>query len=521
MISVFYPTLPSRQYAWVQGCFLGPINVRPESAAGGNSIQWRDPSDCFVQGPVHKSTREKSIDHIVTDANLTYLSDVQHLTSVDQPVSSAQWTRGMVKVSNIRNVSTGRFDSLTFPRFGFGPGGCDKQWMPAYDSYGKLYSTAVNWSSCQIVGNRVEIASVAGMAERSPLTGDWSVTWITDYKHYTILLTDLQVNYRQGFVPADLVSYRYDRTKIRTVTDLMGSPTHGTILDFERSLPCVASHVRLTSVVYTIDSEVPPWGTSQSDLVNRLFSSTLINSPVLPSYNFGELAKEASENARTVQTNVISFVRDLRNPAELIPKLKNLSKLKGIASEYLGYKYGILPTISDLDEITKAFTKVKSSDRLGNIIMQAGHQASAANSTANVTSTQRIKIAVSNEDNMIQDLYQRMVDFGVFPTFTNLWDLVPYSFVIDWFVDVGSFLERVDARLLFLSYNIDYVTMSSKSVTQAVIASDGIGLTGNYKRVAYHRWISDQCPEPPLTLTTTQKDFDHWVEAGALILQRR
>lgn len=238
---------------------------------------------------------------------------------------------------------------------------------------------------------------------------------------------------------------------------------------------------------------------------------------------YGDLAMEASEKTLATAVNVIALLKDLRKPLELVPKLKQLTKLKTIANNYLTFKYGILPTIDDLQGIVGAFMRVKPYlDKFGLSTYSAGCVDSCDIQGFSYSLEQHIKLAIANEDDELQALVTRLESMGTLPTFENLWDLVPFSFVVDWFVDVGSFLERVDSSLRLLRLNINYVTSSRKKIVDGVLrASVGSPYSGPVKWVHYHRWVSDQCPLPPPPPTTSFQGQSHWLEASALLIQRR
>lgn len=238
--------------------------------------------------------------------------------------------------------------------------------------------------------------------------------------------------------------------------------------------------------------------------------------------NYGDLAMQASEKVNAININMIAFLRDFRHPTEMIPKLANLRKLKSYSNDYLTVKYGILPTISDIQKIIGSCKKIAPYlDRNGFSTYNASSSKSAQIDNVHFETTQRIKLAIGNEDFGLASLIQRLESFGVLPTFENLWDLVPYSFVIDWLLDVGSLLQRVDTRLRLLRLPIYYTTMSQKSRnTVNLTASQQYPYTGQVYWEQYQRWVSDQCPVPPLSLQPTSQGFSHWLEAGALLIQR-
>jgi hypothetical protein len=239
--------------------------------------------------------------------------------------------------------------------------------------------------------------------------------------------------------------------------------------------------------------------------------------------DYGLLAQDASQKANANQVNMIAFLKDIRRPKEMIPKLRNLKKLKSLANDYLTVNYGLLPTISDIEGIVGAFKKLKPyMDKNGFKTYSAGYSDSLVKDNISYSIEQHIKLAISDNDSGIIELMNKLESLGVYPTLVNIWDLVPYSFVIDWLVDVGGFLERIDTCLRLMRFDIKYVTSSHKMITSKdLLPSDTFPYIGRISQVRYHRWVSDQCPVPPLSVETTFLDFDHWLESTALLLQRK
>jgi len=231
---------------------------------------------------------------------------------------------------------------------------------------------------------------------------------------------------------------------------------------------------------------------------------------------------KASEKVNGNSVNMIAFLRDLRDPKALIPKLKNLKKIKTHAGNYLCLQYGILPTISDLNHILEAFKKVKPYiDKNGFTTYSAGHSSSYESGFITDSVSQQIKLAIANEDSLFDALASKLDDWGFLATMENLWDLIPYSFVLDWFVDIGGLLHKVDARLRLARLNIRYVTMSRRATQSIKLPlSSTFPYVGTVEKVQYHRWVSDQCPVPTLSVQTPFEVSGHWLEAGALVITR-
>lgn len=239
--------------------------------------------------------------------------------------------------------------------------------------------------------------------------------------------------------------------------------------------------------------------------------------------SYGDLAAKASEGFNANQVNMIAFLRDLRRPKELIPKLHEMWRLKNVANNYLTFKYGILPTIEDLNSIVTALKGIKPYlDQNGYQTVTASHSASSVVRGVTYDLEQHIKVAVDNEDDGLISIINRIDSMGFLTTFENTWDLIPFSFVIDWFLDIGSLLSRLDGYLRLLRYNVRYATMSHKRTASAVLTpTTSFPFAGNVDLVQYHRWVTDHCPEPTLSLPEIPPDFDHWIESGALIIQRK
>lgn len=257
--------------------------------------------------------------------------------------------------------------------------------------------------------------------------------------------------------------------------------------------------------------------------VNSLILAESHNTYNLPEeVDYGILAQEAITKVNANHVNMIAFLRDLRHPWELIPKLQNLKHLKGAADNFLTVDYGILPTISDLKEIFRAFNRISPYiDSHGYSTYNAFRSTSTATDISTVEVVRRIKIAIENEDDAFIALSNKVDSMGFALTLENLWDLVPYSFAIDWFIDIGGFLERVDTRMRMLRLKIRYATMSRKETHLVNVDPTPVApICGQLSWVHYSRWTSDQCPVPPLLSSNTPTVSEHLLEAGALLVQR-
>jgi len=308
------------------------------------------------------------------------------------------------------------------------------------------------------------------------------------------------------------------------------SQSFATIMgEFNRALKTTGSNLSSSVLLYRTN----PGAVLGPGEVTKRIDSFIANlfpdgCPILEKH-YGDLAMEASQTVNANETNMLEFLRDLRHIKSMVPNLKNFTHLSGLrkakklASNYLGIKFGVMPTAHDLTVIWDAFKKHKPYlDRNGWPTYTAGYHVEETHGDFSWTLTQRIKLAIADEDSAIQSLIGKMDNIGVLPTFENLWDLIHYSFVVDWFVDVGNFLERVDSGLRIARLNIRYATMSRRTHVEGsnIEPSASFPFAGTVHWVHYHRWVSDQCPVPPLSLKFKTDPQTHWVEGGAMLLQR-
>lgn len=156
---------------------------------------------------------------------------------------------------------------------------------------------------------------------------------------------------------------------------------------------------------------------------------------------FGDLAMDALKTFRSLRSGRLfsDFVRALQKPRS--------RKEKTTANRWLQYQYGILPTLSDIYGATEelavrindgipiygSYTKVTKSEvklRVGNV-----------SGTDKQTLRQTIAFRY-----MIRDTgLKRLSQIGFINPLELVWELIPYSFVFDWFVPVGQYLSALDA----------------------------------------------------------------------------
>jgi len=190
---------------------------------------------------------------------------------------------------------------------------------------------------------------------------------------------------------------------------------------------------------------------------------------------------------RTVPTapawNLAQFMGELHEGLPKIP-LKNLLKDKStgaIGGEYLNYQFGISPFINDFDGLKSAIIKSDDLERQliagsGKLIHRSASLLSEQTTVVNSITTQglyptipwvspsRNQVQVTKttrtsrevwfsgtysylyrpSSNPIKNQLDRLRHvYGIDPSISTAWELMPYSWLIDWQTNVGQVLENV------------------------------------------------------------------------------
>lgn len=259
--------------------------------------------------------------------------------------------------------------------------------------------------------------------------------------------------------------------------------------------------------------------------------------------DFGTLAKRAANSIRSVDVNGIAFIRDFIHISDLARSMnlsgaldeskKFLSKLSGF---YLANHYGTRLTGIDTWKIVKAYAHL---NEFGSQSLFAQDEAvyTDSSTTVDYLVTRRLTGHVSNVTDdilhatnsvgqAIDQLKNRILRIGyetdLLPTFENIWDLIPYSFVSDWFVPIGDALAHREATSYMQTLPIEDVFLTTKVEWDNDLeeyTEHGFVHT-EIRQKYYWRICTRELPLPRMQVDTP-KGFSpkHWLESSAIILQ--
>jgi hypothetical protein len=87
---------------------------------------------------------------------------------------------------------------------------------------------------------------------------------------------------------------------------------------------------------------------------------------------------------------------------------------------------------------------------------------------------------------------------GLLPSLARLWSLVPFSFVVDWFANIGKRLHAVDNQLLYMALGISWSLWSYKVLYYPTEAE-----LSEFSLTSYD-------PHDPFCISVYQREFSHW-----------
>lgn len=151
---------------------------------------------------------------------------------------------------------------------------------------------------------------------------------------------------------------------------------------------------------------------------------------------------------------IASSAKKLRSPRVLGRVLKDTAQ-----NAWLSYRYVYSTTKSDYDDFVSKFNRL---ERYAN-----GETRRIARSGSRVNNWEyHVKIAMHDHKQFATaEAHRRAMLTGTAITPYNIWDMVPFSFMVDWFLPVGENLEKLDAEFFFHNkayFGIDSYTFSRK-----------------------------------------------------------
>lgn len=194
---------------------------------------------------------------------------------------------------------------------------------------------------------------------------------------------------------------------------------------------------------------------------------------------------KATENIKSANANLISSVVDVIN---MLLEIRRGNLRLGdmmpdsLASAWLQYRYAYNTTKMDFEEALEFVRWSKIMDFSDEVTLHGvSHQ-------GNITCHCKVKCHYA-ELGALKHMWNTLYTYGLQPNFYVVWDMTPYSFILDWFLPAGENLQIID-RQNYLSENFvfDCIVYSLSYAEEMVFNNGGFNL--HY----YARWIATRPP---------------------------
>lgn len=266
------------------------------------------------------------------------------------------------------------------------------------------------------------------------------------------------------------------------------------------------------------------WGNNDTIALHNKFGSAFKGHD----FNLGVAIGEGRETVEMVKGTISAFAKSIRAIKKgrldqavrhlgLAPagnKRRKLLDSGDVSSQWLAIQYGWKPMLQDIKNAAEAFEHLTSEPRTRKIrvhhsIYKTGNvSTSPANWYAHGTRriTKRLTAYVT------EDLSSAPRSLGLLNPLSVAWELVPFSFVADWFIPVGNYLEAVAATPphwdVFITEGVKDVSTGITSGADIINTSSyaSQGFADNIKRIHIER-------NPGVGISTPRPQFKSLREA--------
>lgn len=211
------------------------------------------------------------------------------------------------------------------------------------------------------------------------------------------------------------------------------------------------------------------------------------------------------------------------------PRGKAFGSLKYPAHLWLTYTYGIRPLLgtifsaqkeiqhllrAEMDHLKVTVSSVEKSPRV-RLYMYSGGYSKPLSTSGLYKRSITIGTSLYNQD-------YDMTRYTSLNPASIAWELTPYSFVVDWFYDIGGYLRNLETSLLYGNrFDTGYVTdlqVLNCGISDANV-SDGIVTvhTGTAKSTSIHRSILSSYPVPLLPTFKADLGSSRLLSAASLL----
>lgn len=218
---------------------------------------------------------------------------------------------------------------------------------------------------------------------------------------------------------------------------------------------------------------------------------------LLPLKNWGALSEQCMLTGdKAYQTNSAQYLLELNQLSTLLNPLLRLIRgglsPKAAATAWLSYYYGARLTAKDTYAQISGIVRRSKRAIMDYDVLRARDANSVTLTNGTTISGYRALTSYYQvHSNWLIDTYRTLRRYGLQPSLSLAWDLVPLSFVVDWFLPIGSYLEHFDGKTFEDSLTIIESLLTTKYVQKSRADLMGFsGVNGSITLSVYDRSIT-------------------------------
>lgn len=264
-------------------------------------------------------------------------------------------------------------------------------------------------------------------------------------------------------------------------------------------------------------------------LINTIRKLYLPYRETLYDEDFAALSDDCAANARYLDCNLPMLARELKNlrtSTEAFVKLfYGKIDTKFLANAYLSSKYGARLTIRDARTVlTELDNRIGQQNLAGKVHSRTSRVINVGVGTNRNVSWHYDRVLTiayhQNPWDVAQRCFHEAANWDALFSLQNIWDFIPYSFVVDWFLDVESALVRLDNKAYWHTLHVDTVVSSEKKTADLDASWFYPDAEGTITATFYDRRVSTIVPTGSPRLNPTLEFTNHVPELTALFRQR-
>jgi hypothetical protein len=192
---------------------------------------------------------------------------------------------------------------------------------------------------------------------------------------------------------------------------------------------------------------------------------------------------DALESVPKLNDNSISNVLEIVGTIKSLVLEHKIEVPDNLMEAWLSYRYQYTTTKLDVHEAMSYLRRAQHDLRKG----FSCYGRASGKITSDVTAVVKCKMSMkSRELSYLDNLISGLFRYGLSPSSYVIWDMVPYSFIVDWFIPVGDILHGHDMDVMYNRiYDISdiWYSLSYDNVVDGNVMSQ------------YTRWSEQSTPE--------------------------